>query len=310
MSDERIVEPAGMRALATGLGVPEGPVALADGSVLVVEMGKGVVTRVARDGAVSILAEVGGAPNGLAMGPDEFLWVANNDLYYEWSEHNGLMLPNPAPGPKWRGHGRLQRVDLATGDVSTAITHCAGRALLAPNDLVFDAEGGLWFTDHGVDRSDEAHAAWSGVCYVPPGGDEAREVPVPLDRTNGIGLSPAGDRLYVAETFAGRLWAADVTGPGQVGEPTLLGDPEGVMFDSLAVDGDGWVCVGTLGAAGGITSYAPDGSAVEKTALPDPLVTNVCFGQDGATAYATLTATSQLVALAWPRPGGRLHFAA
>jgi gluconolactonase len=308
MTDERIVEPVGLRVLATGLAVPEGPVALADGSVLVVEMAKGVVTRVARDGAVSVLAEVGGAPNGLAIGPDGFLWVANNDLYYEWRDHSGLMLPEPAPGPNWAGSGRLQRVDLATGEVTTAVTHCAGRPLLAPNDMVFDAEGGLWFTDHGVERGAEAHAKWTGVCYVPPGGDEAAEVPMPLDRTNGIALSPAGDRLYVAETYAGRLWAADVTGPGEVGEAALVGDPDGSMFDSMAVDGEGWVCVGTLGQDSGITAYAPDGSAVERTSLPDPLVTNVCFAGDGTTAYATLSGTSRLVAIEWARPGGTLHF--
>jgi gluconolactonase len=70
------------------------------------------------------------------------------------------------------------------------------------------------------------------------------------------------------------------------------------------------VCVGTLGLTPGITSYAPDGSAVEFLPLGDPLVTNICFAPDGTTAYATLSGTGQLVAFDWPRPGGTLPFTA
>jgi gluconolactonase len=78
------------------------------------------------------------------------------------------------------------------------------------------------------------------------------------------------------------------------------------LLDSLAVDGEGWVCVGTL-VNGGITAISPDGATVEHTALPDPLVTNICFGgPDLRTAYATLSATGQLVSFEWPRPGLRL----
>jgi gluconolactonase len=58
----------------------------------------------------------------------------------------------------------------------------------------------------------------------------------------------------------------------------------------------------------GITSWAPDGSAVEYMPFPDPLTTNVCFAPDGTTAYVTLSGTGQLVAVDWPRPGGRLPF--
>src|SRR5690606_2228525 len=134
-------------------------------------------------------------------------------------------------------------------------------------------------------------------------GSDAREVAFPLDAPNGIGLSPAGDRLYVAETHTGRLHAWEVTGPGTldttdpVGGPGghLLGAPGGgALFDSLAVDGEGWVCVATLGTAPGITAFSPDGSQVEYTPLPDPLTTNICFGPDGRTAFATLSGTGRL----------------
>ncbi|HEX8802875.1 MAG TPA: SMP-30/gluconolactonase/LRE family protein, partial [Acidimicrobiales bacterium] len=146
------------------------------------------------------------------------------------------------------------------------------------------------------------------------------EVLFPLDAPNGVGLSPDGSTLYVAETHTGRLYAWDLVGPGQLGEPDPLALPPGgrlvlgaaglQLFDSLAIDAEGWVCVGTL-VNGGITAVSPDGSQVEHTPLPDLLVTNICFGGDDLrTAYVTLSGTGRLVAIDWPRPGARLAFTA
>ena len=52
--------------LAEGLQFPEGPIAQADGSVLLVEIARGTLSRVA-DGKVEVVAELGGGPNGAAM---------------------------------------------------------------------------------------------------------------------------------------------------------------------------------------------------------------------------------------------------
>jgi gluconolactonase len=80
------------------------------------------------------------------------------------------------------------------------------------------------------------------------------------------------------------------------------------LFDSLAVDGDGNVVVGTL-VNGGLTVISPDGSSVEHVPFPDPMVTNVCFGgEDLRTAYVTCSATGKLVSTPWPRPGLKLAF--
>jgi gluconolactonase len=83
------------------------------------------------------------------------------------------------------------------------------------------------------------------------------------------------------------------------------------LFDSLAVEANGRVCVATISfPTGGISSIAPDG-AVEQTTFADPLVTNICFGgADHKTAFVTLSATGKLVAGDWPRPGLKLHHAA
>src|SRR5260370_41697761 len=67
-----------VRELASGLQFPEGPVARPDGSVLVVEIGRGSLSRVTTDGAIEVVADLGGGPNGAAMGPDGACYVVNN----------------------------------------------------------------------------------------------------------------------------------------------------------------------------------------------------------------------------------------
>jgi gluconolactonase len=299
-----------MREITSGLEFPEGPVALADGSVLVVEIKRGTLTRVGPDGRKTVVARTGGGPNGAAMGPDGKVYVCNNGGF-EWHEVAGLTVP----GNQARDYagGRIQRVDIETGKVEDLYTACDGRRLCGPNDLVFDGTGGFWFTDHGKMR--ERDRDRTGVFYARADGSRIREVIFPLDAPNGIGLSPDGKRLYVAETWTGRVWEWEVTAPGEVattagfgpgGGSLLVGLPGFQLFDSLAVDGAGNVCVATL-ANGGITIVSPDGASIEHVATGDPLTTNICFGgKDLRTAYITLSGTGRLVATEWPRPGLRL----
>lgn len=302
--------------VATGLQFPEGPIAMADGSVLLVEIARGTLSRVAADGTTTVVADCGGGPNGAAMGPDGHVWITNNGGCFEWHDIDGLTVPGPVPAA-WTG-GSIQRVNLETGAVETIYTESSGLPLRAPNDLVFDVDGGIWFTDHGVRQ--ERTSDRTGLHYARTDGSSCVEVVQQMDAPNGIGLSPDGSRLYAAETHTGRVWAWDVTGPGAValgGQPgasgggeLLAGLPGLQLLDSLAVDAEGWVCVGTLGN-GGITAISPDGSQVEHHALPDLLVTNICFGgPDMTTAYCTLSGTGQLVTIGWPRPGHPLNFTA
>jgi gluconolactonase len=309
-------EPIEFDTVCTGLRFPEGPVAMDDGSVLVVEIAGAALTRVRPDGTAELVADCGGGPNGAAIGPDGRMWVCNNGGFFSWHQiSDDLVIPVVDELPEtWVG-GSLQRVDLTDGSVETVATECAGARFRAPNDLVFDADGGLWFTDHGV--TSETAPDQAGVLYRSPTG-EIMPVAFGTEATNGIGLSPEGDRLYVAETHTGRVWAWHVVGAGVVAtDPasdaphggTLLYDaPEGHLFDSLAVDGEGWVCVATLGQ-GGITCVAPDGSTAEHLTLPDPIVTNICFGgDDGRTAFVTSSGRGHLLSTRWPRPGLALAF--
>jgi gluconolactonase len=281
-----------------------------DGSVILVEIARGTLSRV-HDGRVDVLAELGGGPNGAAIGPDGACYVCNNGGFL-WHERNGRLFPGEEPD-NYSG-GRIERVDLADGAIQVLYTHCNGQPLRGPNDLVFDAHGGFWFTDHGKTRARERDR--TGVFYAKADGSGIREVIFPLEGPNGIGLSPDGSELYVAETPTGRLWAFPLKGPGELdgerrdrpdGGRLIAGRSGYFLFDSLAVDSLGNVCVATL-VDGGITVLSPTGDTPDFVPLPDPLTTNICFGgPDLKTAYITLSSIGQLVSMPWPVPGLRLN---
>jgi gluconolactonase len=298
--------------LATGLQFPEGPVAQLDGSVVLGEIAGQCITTVSADGEVSRQPLPGG-PNGLAIGPTGELLVCNNGAAFDYVDLGGLLLPEQPPSQHTGGRIEAVRPD---GTVTRLYDSCDGRPLRGPNDLVVDAHGGMYFTDHGI--RDHRHMDRTGVFYAAADGSSIREVIHPLESPNGIGLSPDGTRLYVAETYTGRVWQWQVHGPGEVaatsglfaGGELLFAAPGAALLDSLAVDGDGWVSVGTLGLGeGGICAVSPDGSRVERYRSDDPLVTNICFGATGeSVAYLTASATGRLLRVGWPRPGLPLAF--
>ncbi|MGI9579293.1 MAG: SMP-30/gluconolactonase/LRE family protein, partial [Microthrixaceae bacterium] len=226
----------------------------------------------------------------------------------------GIVVPGDVPDT-YSG-GSIQKVDLSDGSVETVYTECDGHQLRAPNDLVMDGHGGFWFTDHGLRL--ERSADRTAVYYARCDGSSITEAIFPLASPNGIGLSPDGTRVYVAETHTGRLFGWDVPEPGSaVGSGLMPPNGELVyaapgeeLFDSLAVDGDGNVCVATLGN-GGITVAASEGGIAEHIPTGDPVTTNICFGGgDLRTAFVTASATGRLLRTEWPVAGLALPHAA
>ena len=94
--------------------------------------------------------------------------------------------------------------------------------------------------------------------------------------------------------------------PWEHGE--LLANPPGYcLFDSLAVDAEGNVCVATLPR--GLTVVSPDGQSVRRIEMPDILPTNICFGLgDDNIAFVTLSAQGKLVTMPWHCGGAKLAF--
>ena len=304
--------------VTSGLRFPEGPIAMPDGSVILVEMLGPRLTRVHPDGSKETIAEISGGPNGAAIGPDGALYLCNNGGAFAPLEIGELLLPGPFDPGRYIG-GRIQRVDLHTGVVIDLYTECDGRPLRAPNDLVFDNHGGMWITDHGIRDTAARTSDLTSIYYALPDGSSITEVVHPVEAPNGIGLSPDGSMLYWAETHHGRVMQRRVLSPGVLAErgPTepracLAGLAGYQLLDSLAVDGEGNVCVATI-SNGGITVISSDGASVEHYATDDRLTTNICFGDDDAsgeycTAYVTLSSTGRLVKARWPHRGLRLNY--
>lgn len=299
--------------VTTDLAFPEGPVAMDDGSVLLVEVQGRSLTRVTPDGRKKRVAVMGGAPSGTAIGPDGKAYVCNGGGFKFITDEIGIRVAGHTD--EYTG-GRIERVDLATGAVELLYGESDHGKLWGPNDLVFDRHGGFWFTDIG--RVLEHETVRGAICYAKADGSSCRVVIPGLWIPNGIGLSPDGTKLYAVETVTARLWCWDLAGPGEVARKPWPSPNGGTLlssaptpriyqsFDSLAIDGDGNICVATL-VHGGITVFAPDGAFLEHVPLPDTSTTNICFGgPDLRTAYVTLSRSGRLVSFPWPRPGLRL----
>ncbi len=307
-----------------GLGFPEGPVAMADGSVLFVDIKDQALLRLGRDGKIEIVAEIPGGPNGVAIGPDGAAYVCNNGGVYRFvaAGPGGSTIPNPNPSG-FQG-GSIQRVDLETGKVTDLYWHYNGKSLLAPDDIVFDKSGGFWFTETGI--QDDETTRNGAVYYAKIDGSFLKRV-VTIPMPNGIGLSPNGKTVYVSDTIFGRLWALDIIdsgkdepGPVQVAPgqfPVMPGRiietlPKFQWLDSLKVEASGNICVGTI-FTGGITVFSPDdlgpteSRVVEHYAVDDLFTTNLCFGgKDMTDVWITASSTGRILKASWPRPGLRL----
>lgn len=297
---------AAAEIVAEGLRFPEGPVWMLDGSVIVVEIEAGRITRVRPDGRTETVATPGGGPNGAAIGPDGALYVCNNGGF-DWSRENGMLIPGHAAADYTTG--RIERIDLATGKVERLYEACDGLALSGPNDIVFDGDGGFWFTDLGKIR--ETGTDHGGLYYAKADGTMIRRA-VYGPGMNGVGLSPDGRTVYTALTTERLLLAFDITGEGEVAPSPLPALPGRVvtsfegrtLLDSLAVEANGAVCVATLVERPGIASVDPATGAKMWRDFPDLLTTNIAFGgADMRDAWVCLSTTGKLAKTRWDRPG-------
>jgi gluconolactonase len=310
----RTLAPQEYRVVTEGLEFPEGPVWQPDGSVLVVEIRGQNLVRVRPNGSKQIVAHLGGGPNGAAIGPDGACYVCNNGGL-KWGFREGR---SAALGPAGDYvSGKIQRVDVATGECRTLYDRVGPNLLAGPNDLVFDAHGGFYFTDMGKARGRRLDRG--SVCYAKADGSSVKELIFPISLPNGIVLSPDGRRLYVAETETARLWSWEIVAPGKLKHEPWPASPHGgrfvygelnyARFDSLAVEANGNICIATL-ELGAVTVVSPDGDLIEQLKIPgDTHVTNLCFGGPGLrTAWVTLSHAGKLVEVPWARPGLALNF--
>ena len=333
------------RVVAEGLNYPEGPLYdFSTGTVLVVEIGAGTLSRIYPDGSKpkEVVANLGGGPNGAAYGPDGAIYVCNDGGFFiaevprtlpDGRKDSIRVAAGPAPNYV---SGSIQRV-APDGAVSTLYTNFPAKdptgvahtlPLCSPDDLVFDSAGGFWFTDWGKTRWRSRDV--TGVYYAKPDGSSIQELIFPRSSPNGIGLSPDEKRLYVAESYTRQVLYWELSAPGviQPNPATIDGSylltahlPEAACLDSLAIDEEGNLYIaGFLPeglnplSRGGIAVVSPQGKMLEwmeiDTGDPDPLPSNICFGgPDRKTAYITLDGTGKLITCEMAIAGRKLAWA-
>jgi gluconolactonase len=282
-----------VEVVATGLDMPEGPCLDSDGQLYVVEIGAGFVTRIDVDsGVIDRRFTTGGGPNGCALGPDGNLYISNNGGVEKGTEFVDVT--------GHHGPGRVERCSTADGSVSEVCRASRERTLSGPNDVAFDNEGYMWFTDPGHGDLKEAR----GIIYrSSTDGKDVREVASGYQYPNGLAFTANGDTLLIAETGSRTIWKHEVKDAG-LGERQLFAKlPRGAGPDGFCLDSAGNVIV--AGAfAGQVFVFDSDGVLVEQFEVEDKLVTNVAFG--GSTfkqLFITLTHLGQLVTRDWPVPG-------
>ena len=307
--------------VADDLQFPEGPVVCEDGSVIVVELRRQQVTRIRKDGSKHAVANVAGAPNGLAVGPDGALYCCNSGGAV-WQQRPGRPGWVPGGAPTDYTNGWIDRIDIATGKAERIYEACDGIALAGPNDLVFDGSGGFWFTDNGKDLG--RHELHGGLFYAAADGSSITRVVHGLF-LNGVGLSPDGQTVFAAETPRRLIFSFPASGkdaraedgariPATVGHGIFSGTvvasfPDRQMLDSLAIEADGMIAVGKVAEGSGIARIDPQTGQSQLVEFPDRLPTNIAFGgADMRDAYVTLSATGRLARARWPAPGLRLPF--
>ena len=205
---------------------------------------------------------------------------ATGKLQRLWSSPkvaNGLMFDGG--GRLWAclfGHGTLASFawqDGALLDERTEVPGYQGQRFLKTNDLVFDASGGLWFTDPLFGRK-AGEQPVMGVYYRRPTG-EISLVIEDLNRPNGIMLSPREDTLYVLPSSGSSAFAYDITAPGAVTNRRAFGQVPG-GGDGMTVDTQGNVYL-TSGRLRSVVVVNPKGEEVDRIGLPGG-PSNVCFG--------------------------------
>lgn len=167
-----------------------------------------------------------------------------------------------------------------------------GKRLNSPNDLVYDKDGALWFTDppfglyNGMDKDPAKELRFNAVFRYAQGRLEPVITDMPLP--NGIGFSPDFKTLYVSNYGPDMYLRAYDVGPGG----TLSNARELIRFaagadrggpDGLKVDSAGNIW--TTGP-GGIRIITPQGKILGQIKLPE-VAANLAFAEDGHSVYIT-----------------------
>lgn len=257
LAQDRLAEICGecrAEKFATCGGFLEGATFDANGTLWVVDLLSGNVLSIDGQGRCTVEANTGGAPNGAKFHRDGRLFVADKNL--------GVVAYDPA-----------------ADEVTVVMDTYRAERLRGTNDLVFDADGGMYFTEpYGSSAIDPT----GRLFYVPPGEGAAPVVVADtLAFPNGVALSPDGANVYVGEYAKRRVLSLPAVGSPNVFDiayvvANVVG---GVGPDGMAFDADGNLYAAVF-QGGGIDVIDADGRPFGTIMLPDgagTFVTNLAF---------------------------------
>jgi microcystin degradation protein MlrC/sugar lactone lactonase YvrE len=231
----------------------EGPVAAADGNMYFTTLSGGSVMRIDPSGTVAEWAS-GTCPNGQIQMPGGDHLVCDS--------RDGRVNRYTANG-KFVGHYTPSVI--------------ANREVRVPNDLCLDRSGYLYFTDSVRHDGRVFGMAPDGGTFM---------IAEDLDYPNGIVLSEDESILYVAESYANRILAFSLVGPGRVAEQGKRvfsdlpchpsGEPLGNLPDGIALHPRGWLAVAHYGM-GQVQILRADGVLITSLDVGMPLISNLVF---------------------------------
>ena len=165
--------------IITGLNFPEGPVFDFKGNLWFVEILGGNLC--CWNGETVERFAVDGTPNGAMVDTTGLIWFCD-------SRRGEIRIFNP-------DKNCFETICNSTVD---------GKILKCPNDLIFDAEGNLLFSDHDNGREEPL----STICVLPAGGIQAKVISSNKYFTNGLALMKDSKTLIFSETYKQQLWVA------------------------------------------------------------------------------------------------------
>jgi gluconolactonase len=250
--------------LHTGFKFTEGPAADRDGNLYFSDIPAQRIHRVDAKGKLSVFREKSNLANGLKVN-------ARGEVVA--CEMAGRVVAISSDGKK----------------VRVLADKFQGKRFNAPNDLVIDKGGGIYFTDPSFGAPQPLPQGKTAVYYIAPGGKVTRLIDN-LGQPNGVVLSPDEKTLYVIPTGPAEMMAYRVESPGKIGKGRVFctlrgkGDKKGTGGDGLTVDAKGNLYITSQI---GIQVFSPRGKLLGVIAFPEQPA-NVAFGgADRKTLYVT-----------------------
>jgi gluconolactonase len=240
--------------LISGFDSPEGPAFDREGNLFFVNWLSSSIMKLTPEGEATEFFNTGGVPAGLAFHPDGSLWVAD-----EGDDIHGLL-----------------RITM-DGKAEIVVNEYQGKPLNGANDLVFDQNGVVYFSDPW--RSNLQNPIGGFYRYFPDG--RLEQIDTGLAFPNGVGLTADGSAVILAETPPNRLWRYAINADGTMSSRDLFATmtdppgPDGMCYDE---NGDLYVA---HNRGGTIDVFNPSGEQVDAIQIPGTGVTNVAFGGPG-----------------------------